>query len=94
MIFECTCENKRIMQISKDLGHRPVVFIRFNPDGYKDHNGLSVPSCWAQNQYGVMTIKPKKKVEWESRIDVLKEQIRYWMKNSTEKTVEIIELFY
>jgi hypothetical protein len=41
-----------------------------------------------------MTIKPKKKVEWESRIDVLKEQIRYWMKNSTEKTVEIIELFY
>jgi hypothetical protein len=36
----------------------------------------------------------KKKVEWESRIDVLKEQIRYWMKNRTEKTVEIIELFY
>jgi hypothetical protein len=82
------------MQISQDLGHRPVVFIRFNPDGYTDHNGLSVPSCWAQNKHGVMTIKPSKKVEWESRIDVLKEQIRYWMNNSTEKTVEIIELFY
>jgi hypothetical protein len=92
--YECTCENKRIMQISQDLGHRPVVFIRFNPDGYKDHNGLSVPSCWAQNQHGVMTMKPSKKVEWESRIDVLKEQIRYWMNNSTEKIVEIIELFY
>jgi len=32
--YECSCENKRIMQISQDLHHRPVVFIRFNPDEY------------------------------------------------------------
>ena len=31
---DCSCENKRIMEISQDLGHRPIVFIRFNPDEY------------------------------------------------------------
>ena len=30
--YDCSCENKRIMELSQDLGHRPIVFIRFNPD--------------------------------------------------------------
>jgi hypothetical protein len=30
----CACENKRIMEISQDLSHKPIVFIRFNPDKY------------------------------------------------------------
>jgi hypothetical protein len=29
-----SCENKRTMEISRDLGHRNIVFIRFNPDDY------------------------------------------------------------
>lgn len=33
--YDSTCENKRIMEISQDVGHRSVVFIRFNPDEYK-----------------------------------------------------------
>jgi hypothetical protein len=37
--YDCSCENKRIMELSQDVGHRPIVFIRFNPDGYKDHKG-------------------------------------------------------
>jgi hypothetical protein len=30
--YDCSCENKRLMEISQDIGHRPVIFIRFNPD--------------------------------------------------------------
>jgi hypothetical protein len=30
--YDISCENKRIMQISQDLGHPHIVFIRFNPD--------------------------------------------------------------
>jgi len=30
----------------------------------------------------------------DKRIKVLKEQIQYWIDNHTEKTVEIVELFY
>ena len=32
--YDCTCENKRLMEISQDVGHRPIIFIRFNPDDY------------------------------------------------------------
>jgi hypothetical protein len=32
--YDCSCENKRIMELSQDVGHKPIVFIRFNPDEY------------------------------------------------------------
>ena len=32
--------------------------------------------------------------KWDERINILVEQINYWINHSTEKTVEIIELFY
>ena len=32
--YDYICDNKRIMQISQDNGHRPIIFIRFNPDSY------------------------------------------------------------
>jgi hypothetical protein len=33
--YDCSCQNKRIMELSQDLGHRPIIFIRFNPDDYE-----------------------------------------------------------
>ena len=71
-----------------------VVFIRFNPDGYKNEYGKTIKSCWTANSLGLMTISSSKIEEWEERIFSLKQQIQYWMENPTEKTVEIIELFY
>ena len=32
--YDCSCENKRIMELSEDVGHRTIIFIRFNPDDY------------------------------------------------------------
>ena len=32
--YDPGCENKRIMQLSQDVAHRPLVVIRFNPDRY------------------------------------------------------------
>jgi len=92
--YECACENKRLMQLSQDLQYRPIVFIRFNPDGYVNQDGISVKSCWKLNKLGVMHIAKIKQKEWDERIEMLKQQIQYWMDNPTEKTVEIIELFY
>jgi hypothetical protein len=34
ILTDISCENKRTMEISRDLGHRNIVFIRFNPDDY------------------------------------------------------------
>jgi hypothetical protein len=93
--YDCSCENKRIMQLSQDVGHRPIVFIRFNPDEYMK-NETNVTSCWGQNKKGICVIKPSKKHEWTQRLRELEEQIAYWTKpeNITNKTVEIIQLFY
>ena len=41
-----------------------------------------------------MQITNTKQKEWEDRIETLKQQIQYWIDNQTEKTIEIIELFY
>jgi hypothetical protein len=89
--YDCSCEHKRLMEISQDLHFRPIIFIRFNPDSYI-FNGIKIKSCWGINGNGIIVIKNKK--EWIERINVLKEQISYWINNETDKTIEIIELFY
>jgi hypothetical protein len=92
--YDCSCENKRLMELSQDLQHRPIVFIRFNPDDYTNQYGILVKSCWKLNKLGVMQIAKTKQKEWEERIESLKQQIQYWVDHPTEKTIEIIELFY
>jgi hypothetical protein len=91
--YDCSCENKRIMELSQDLGHRPIIFIRFNPDDYED-NGKNITSCWGQNKNGICVIKKIKIDEWTNRLTILETQINYWIQNTTNKTVEIIQLFY
>jgi hypothetical protein len=92
--YDCSCEHKRLMELSQDLQHRPIVFIRFNPDDYTNQDGILVKSCWKLNKFGVMQITKTKQKEWEDRIESLKQQIQYWIDHPTEKTIEIIELFY
>jgi hypothetical protein len=87
--YEEICENKRTMEISKDLGFRPIIFIRFNPDNYDN-----VTSCWSHNKLGVMSIKKNKKIEWEQRLNKLTECINFWIENKSLKTIEINKLFY
>lgn len=92
--YDCSCENKRLMELSQDVHHRPIVFIRFNPDDYTNSDGVVVKSCWKLNKMGIMQIIKTKQKEWENRIEILKHQIQYWIENPNEKTIEIVELFY
>jgi hypothetical protein len=82
------------MELSQDVGHRPIVFIRFNPDSYTDMSGNKISSCWKVHSHGLPYVSSKKLFEWEDRIKSLKLQIKYWINNISEKTIEIIELFY
>ena len=92
--YDCSCQNKRLMEISQDIGHKPVVFIRFNPDAYVNQEGKKVTSCWRINGYGVLDISKSKRDEWHTRIYMLLQQLEYWINNIPHKTVEIVELFY
>ena len=93
--YDCSCENKRIMELSQDVGHRPIVFIRFNPDDY-EKDGTNISSCWGCDKNGLCVVKKSKKNEWTERLHVLEETISYWVspENTTSKTIETIQLFY
>jgi hypothetical protein len=89
-----SCENKRVMELSLDVGHRPIVFIRFNPDSYKT-SGKVVKSCWGMNnKTHTCRVNPGKKQEWNDRLDKLCETIEYWANTQTSKTIETVHLFY
>jgi len=93
--YDCSCENKRIMELSQDMGHRPIIFIRFNPDEY-NKNEEKITSCWGINKLGICVVKKSKKNEWTERLNTLKQCINYWIdpENITNKTIETIQLFY
>ena len=91
--YDCSCENKRIMELSQDLAHRPIVFIRFNPDKYQKGD-TTIKSCWCTNKKGICVVKKSKQTEWVERLNALGKTIEYWLKHRTDKTVEIIQLFY
>jgi len=91
--YDCSCENKRLMEISKDVGHRSIIFIRFNPDVYYLNNE-KITSCFSINKNGLCCIKKTKTIEWKNRLETLKTQIEYWYNNRTDKTIEVIQLFY
>lgn len=81
--------------MSQDVGHRPIVFIRFNPDEYTNQDN-KITSCWGINQKGICVVKKSKKKEWSERLEALGEQIIYWTEpnNKTNKTIESVHLFY
>ena len=54
--YDSSCENFRLMQISKDIGYRPLVCIRFNPDKYTTSSGETITSCWKTNKRGIYVI--------------------------------------
>jgi hypothetical protein len=83
------------MELYQDVGHRPIIFIRFNPDSYMNKDE-KISSCWTVNKKGICVVKKSKKDEWNERLESLKEHVNYWLidDNKTDKTVEVIELFY
>lgn len=92
--YDCSCENKRLMEISQDIGHRPIIFIRFNPDDYTDQSGTKVKSCFAADKSGIFKVAKSKVGDWNMRTNALLQQIAYWSETPTTKTVEVVQLFY
>jgi hypothetical protein len=90
--YDIECENRRIMEISQDIGHRPIIFIRFNPDSYIE-NGIEHKTCWNEIKN---TISYEMINEWNERLNKLKSTIDFWVipENKTDKTIELIKLFY
>jgi hypothetical protein len=92
--YEDICENKRLMELSLDIKHKNLIFIRFNPDSYIGNDNKKVASCWSINKKGILTVNRTQKKKWEKRLEVLNDTIEYWINNTSEKMIEVIKLFY
>ena len=92
--YDTICENKRIMEISQDLGHPNIVFIRFNPDSYIDKNEKKVKSCWGISSLGISIVPKNKKKSWLKRLDILKSILDKWINSIPNKHIIIEKLFY
>ena len=99
IIIECdenkhknySCENKRMMELFGDLGSRPIIFLRFNPDSYTDKDGKNIKGCFSKTAEIDNSLQIK---EWTNRISILKERIDYHLENEPNKEVTIEYLFY
>jgi hypothetical protein len=94
--YEEICNNRRTMEISKDLDHRPIIFIRFNPDSYKDNDNKLINSCWIINKDGLCGLNKKYVKNWSERLNTLKSLIEYWCndKNKSDKIIHVEYLFF
>lgn len=87
-----TCENKRLMQLSKDINHRPLRMIRFNPDKYV-RNDIKTASCWRNGKKGTLLVKTKQS-EWETRLDMLRHKIQKSLDNPPDMTISLCNLYF
>ncbi len=89
----CACENKRMMLLMKDVGMRPVIFIRLNPDSYVDNKGKRHPSCFKHTEK-TGTLKISAKIAWEKRLKLYLERLDFHLKNIPSQEVTIEHLYY
>ena len=88
--YNSICENRRTMELFTDLGNRPIVFVRINPDSYKnDHD--KIKGCFSLSKGGVLTVS---KTEFNRRFIELKNTIEIAIKTIPDKSISSFELFY
>lgn len=88
----CACENKRMMQLFQDLGNRPVVFVRINPDAYTDPQGRRHGSCFGRDSAGKLVVVDE--AEWRARVDLFIERVRESLRTVPEREVTVEHLYY
>jgi len=82
------CEEKRLMQIFEDLGNRPLVVLRLNPDA----GGVKVPGLFTFDTDNLILEMDSEQVK--QRVYTLSQRIRYHVENIPTKEITIEKLYY
>ena len=89
--YNTICDNKRTMLISQDLDHRPIVFIRVNPDKYVT-DGKTIPSAFTLTKAtGKLKVKPK---VLKHRIDTTLRAIEKHCNAIPDQMITVESLFF
>ena len=73
-----------------DLGRRPLVVIRFNPDGYTIGKN-KIEGCFNFTKSGSLSINKK---EWNQRTNHLIETVKKYMSEIPTKEISLEQLYY
>ena len=90
--YDSSCENKRLIKLSQDVAHRPIVVIRFNPDAYRTRDGVRHKSCFGFDGNGRVVVTEH--VDWHHRLSCLKKTVQHWTTARTSKVLEVVPLFF
>jgi hypothetical protein len=80
------------MEIFQDLGSRPILFIRFNPDSYLSGGNEKIKSCFSYDKAGFCHISDSDM--FEKRLQCLLKTVQFHLSNIPSKDVTIESLFY
>ncbi len=94
--YKSSCETKRVMQIFDDVGRRPTVFIRFNPDHYEDAEGNKVHSPWTiDGRTGsALHVAVENRDKWNDRLNTLASAVECAISTRPEREVSFTYLYY
>ena len=88
--YDDTCNNRRTMELSQDVDHRPIVFIRLNPDGYT-LDDKRMKGSFSLTKTGELKVVKK---EFNKRLNSLIESVETHMNTKPEKTISVEYLYF
>ena len=72
---------KNKMNLIKDYYksiNKKTIYIRFNPDDYKNKNNIKIKSPWKEDENRVLKLIDKN--DFDNRLEILKQKIDYYLK--------------
>ena len=88
--YNYSCEEKRMVELYEDIGFRKIVFLRFNPDGYKEGR-KKYPSPFRHTPTGILSLHQK---EFDRRIEHLVSRIQHHNVSEPTEQLTVEYLFY
>lgn len=87
-LYYTSCDIQRLNELFEDFGYKPIVFIKFNVDQYKNNNGEKKKSCFTIcKSSGIQIICREEKKRWNERLNVLKCCIKKHISETPKDTI-------
>lgn len=85
-----SCEEKRMVDLYEDVGFRKCVFLRFNPDGYREA-GTRYTTPFSFTAAGAMVVE---EIEMKRRMEELIQRVHHFKGCEPTEMLTIEYLFY
>ncbi len=89
--YDDMCNNRRTMELSQDVDHRPIVFIRLNPDGYTLNGNRMKGSFSLTKKTNELKVVKK---EFNKRLNSLIKSVEKYIITIPDKTISVEYLYF